>query len=562
MFKKALFTSLTLGVLATSFLSFMAPSAKAQGAWYAPSYQQWYTKVYDTSNPTEIYGERYTAAQVWWVIYSIQSWTLSWIAPVEVWQCFFTAFSDCGTFGITDATTAPLPYASAPVEGPSFVTAFSSVMFADRPLSGITYTKDVLRNFHIVPEAKAQSGFGFDSLTMIQNLWGAARDITYALLILVIIVFAFMIMFRTKISPQAVITVQSALPKIIVTLLLITFSYAIAGFMIDAMYIVLGLISLLFTNSGVITSLNIPGGQSGAGALFTWLTSGPASLGIIGTLIIYWITFMLTLFAATFLPGGFLGLLATIVTFGAYQATFMGIGVIISIIVSIMLIIISVKAVITLIKTFVNTVLLIIAGPFIILFGAVSKSGGGIGGWIRSLAANLAVYPMTALLLLVAFVFLDAAYQNTTVGALQGVAGSVPLVGKYITLLTTLLPAGILGISATSGISGGNTWSPPLTLGTSAGIVWLWLFASLGTIALIPKVAEIVKGAITGKPFAYGSAIGQAVGAPVGAGLGAAGFIAGRQAQKAKDVFGPNTPQETAWTVASSLIGAARKKVG
>jgi len=62
---------------------------------------------------------------------------------------------------------------------------------------------------------------------------------------------AFMIMFRVRISPQTVITVQSALPKIIFTLILITFSYAIAGFLIDLMYVVIGIFSFIVTQGGI-----------------------------------------------------------------------------------------------------------------------------------------------------------------------------------------------------------------------------------------------------------------------------------------------------------------------
>ena len=49
-------------------------------------------------------------------------------------------------------------------------------------------------------------------------------------------------MFRAKINPQTVVTIQSAIPKAVVALILVTFSYAIAGLMIDLMYLLIGLI--------------------------------------------------------------------------------------------------------------------------------------------------------------------------------------------------------------------------------------------------------------------------------------------------------------------------------
>jgi hypothetical protein len=499
MYKKALFTFLTLTLLTTSVLSFLVPNVKAEevGPWYAPTYQQWYTKVYDQSNPTEIYGERYTNAQVWWIIYSLGAFVQNVVLSSDYGQCLQSLLSDCGGL-VTQAETNHI----AKVEPSTNDTlTLSSAIFADRPLSGVTYTKDILRDFHIVPTANAQTGFGFSSLTMVQTLWQQARDITYALMILVIIVFAFMIMFRTKISPQAVITVQSALPKVIITLILITFSYAIAGFLIDIMYISIGLITLLFSSSGVATS---PTGPAG---VFNFFTSGPSNTGIIGAFIAYWILFLMTFGMATSAPGGFLEVLK------AVTASSQGVGsaltIILMLIMTIILIFVTIKTIFALIKIFINTILLVIAGPFLLLFGAVSPASGGLKGWIKSLAANLAVYPVTALLFLVAFVFLDAAFKNTQSGILLTQSWAAPLKFLYDQQV------GKLGIIINSGITTGatgNTWSPPLTVGTGVGLVWLWLFASLGTIALIPKVAEIVKGFISGKPFAYGTAISEAVG--------------------------------------------------
>jgi len=55
-------------------------------------------------------------------------------------------------------------------------------------------------------------------------------------------------MFRAKINPQTVISVENSLPKIVVALLLITFSFPIAGFLIDLTYISIGIIAVFFSN--------------------------------------------------------------------------------------------------------------------------------------------------------------------------------------------------------------------------------------------------------------------------------------------------------------------------
>src|SRR5258708_14361646 len=89
-----------------------------------------------------------------------------------------------------------------------------------------------------------------------------------------------MIMFRVKISPQVVVSVQSALPKIAIALVLVTFSYAIAGFLIDIMYVFVGLFSLVFSRF-TVAGVSFVGGSAGAvTGYFDMLTKGPAiSLG-------------------------------------------------------------------------------------------------------------------------------------------------------------------------------------------------------------------------------------------------------------------------------------------
>jgi len=56
-------------------------------------------------------------------------------------------------------------------------------------------------------------------------------------------------MFRMKMNPQTVISIENALPKIVIALILITFSFAIAGFLIDLTYISMGLIVSMLSNN-------------------------------------------------------------------------------------------------------------------------------------------------------------------------------------------------------------------------------------------------------------------------------------------------------------------------
>ena len=64
-------------------------------------------------------------------------------------------------------------------------------------------------------------------------------------------------MFRVKINPQTVVSLQTMIPKLIITMLLVTFSFAIAGFVIDLVYVIIvAFIGMLGLNQ---LTTNLPG---------------------------------------------------------------------------------------------------------------------------------------------------------------------------------------------------------------------------------------------------------------------------------------------------------------
>src|SRR3989338_9894960 len=111
------------------------------------------------------------------------------------------------------------------------VTNLIGEVYSNPAASGIAYVHDTLNNAGFVKPAYAQ-GIGFSALSTFLPFWKVTRNIAYSIIIIVMLIIGFMIIFRMKIDPKTVITIQAALPKIVVALLLITFSYAIAGFLI------------------------------------------------------------------------------------------------------------------------------------------------------------------------------------------------------------------------------------------------------------------------------------------------------------------------------------------
>jgi hypothetical protein len=496
MLKKLLASLLLATFLLTTFF---VPHVKAEGNWYNQSFQEWYAKVHDDNNPQEIFGERYTSAQVEWIIWSALAWLPTKIVGPNIMICVLSG--DVGEC-IKGLTHAPN------VQNNKVLTTYSEEsllksVFAERPLSGITYFKNWGRKLNLIPEAKAQSaGFGFLALKPILEMWKASRNIAYALFVLIIVALAFMIMFRVKISPQVIITVQSALPKIVLALILITFSYAIAGFLVDLMYVVIGLISLIGTQF-------FPFGVSST-VVFNFLTKGqPWALeiqaGVLSLFILYLILFLIgfILLVVNFLGAIQVALLGAIGVALGSLITATGIGALIGLLLLVLLIIVLlwmfVKIFWMLIKTYANLLLLIIFAPFQIAFGALMPTV-GFTKWLRSFISNLAVFVVVGTLFLLSFSFL---FQAVWMGYGEGL-------GKEI-LDTVLGSFAVQGASNLLGMgSSSASWPPLLGFGES-GVPILLLGVSFVIFTLIPSAGNMIKALLEGKPFAYGAAIGELV---------------------------------------------------
>lgn len=106
------------------------------------------------------------------------------------------------------------------------------------PVSTGSYVSNMAQDFGIVKSTYAQeTGGGFTALEAIRGLWTRLRDITYIFLVIIFVLIGVGIMLRLKIDPRTVMTIQNQLPKIVIAIIMITFSYPIAGLMIDTMWV-------------------------------------------------------------------------------------------------------------------------------------------------------------------------------------------------------------------------------------------------------------------------------------------------------------------------------------
>jgi len=120
------------------------------------------------------------------------------------------------------------------------VTDALLIPYANPPASGLYWAYSGLQQAGFIPKTYAannSTGIGFASLSLFMPIWKTFRNLVYVIMVLIIISIGLMIMLKVKINPQTVVNIENSLPKIVIAMLLITFSYAIAGFLIDLMYI-------------------------------------------------------------------------------------------------------------------------------------------------------------------------------------------------------------------------------------------------------------------------------------------------------------------------------------
>jgi len=491
-FVKILFSFLVVVMLFVSQARFAQPVSAAliNETWYSATPWTWYLKVYDTqSSPqSEIFGERYTAAQVQWVIYSLTFLPFNAMlgGHTEVLTCLFGGNVENCFGGVLDAFQEVIDTFQK-ITGVGYRPGISGLAAAisTNPISGIAYTKSLISKFNPVQPVSAQ-GFGFKTgASAVLKLWTVSRNISFALLTLVVIIFAFMIMFRVKISPQVVISVQTALPKLITAMILITFSYAIAGFAIDLMYVVIGIIAS-FIASGHLSNFSA-----------VILYNSFVNYSAIGLLFEYWFAFVVT----------------SLISIVSSVNPLIWIGGLLLFIFSIVAVLVMIwftfKIIILMLKNYANIVLTIVTGPFEILLGTVAP-GMGFGAWIKKLISHLAVYPLMGLMFFMAFFFLAQSINSGIVSGFPGLKNS----GQTM--------ANMFPFNPQIDLIAPTTWDPPLSTLTVNGDAILWAIVSYIIITMIPKTVDIIQGLITGRPFAYGTAIGESM-TPVRWGWGQTG---------------------------------------
>lgn len=347
------------------------------------------------------------------------------------------------------------------------------------PISSGDYVVYAAQNFGITKHAYAASntnyGIGFNRLQSLITVWAKFRDLAYLFFVLAFTIIGLAIIFRVKIDARTVMTIQNQIPKVIVALVLVTFSFAIAGFLIDLMYVLIYFIVITFSTItpahvnvnasvfGVFNKVFAPNihpliggvaGKTNAGIVYDIGTSGIVGLsikassvigGLLGSLTTDFLdSSMANLFAGPFVV--FKGLdigcdvFSTVghwATFGLwggascdfaqtlYENTITLLFSALAFLVVIIGILYSLFRVwFTLIKSFIYVLVDAMIGPLWIAAGVFPGSKLGFTTWIRHLMGHLSVFPMTFAVILLGKTIMEA------IGS--GPAFSPPLIGDAI----------------------------------------------------------------------------------------------------------------------------------
>lgn len=381
-------------------------------------------------------------------------------------------------YGLLFARSRLHPETDNVTKGTGAITAtgrLAAALYAKPPASGVQYLAQQIQKVNPVQPAYAQ-GIGFQTLTPFQVIWEGFRNITYVGFVIVFVIVGFMIMFRAHISPQAVATVQDSLPRIVIALVLVTFSYAIAGLMIDIMF--------LFLNVA-INALPVSGAAQNVftKSVFGVITGAWTDIfGMVADKVAGLIDQVVDIKGIDKILGFFGGGLAAIV-------------------VGIAMLFVMFKVFISLLMAYATIIILTIFAPFFFLLQALPGNNSA-QTWFKQMAANVAVFPTVAIM------FVLAGY----IGGISDLGASTPAISETQGNITKFpLLAGDLD---------------PTILGKLAGI---------GLLLMTPAAAQMVKDAIGAKG---GPNVGAGVGAALASGAGVVGAGA-TQARRAAWEQGP-----------------------
>lgn len=225
----------------------------------------------------------------------------------------------------------------------------------------------------------AEDGYTYLSQTVqIEPLWEMMRNFSYALFVIIIMVAGFMIMFRSKIGGQMTVSIMNAIPGIIIGLVMVTFSFAIVGFIMDIGRLISMMLSNYMSNTLGISTIQL--GSPFEMAFDAFKGSASVSPG--------WSS------GSIFSGGGFMSLL-----FKGGMAIAGIVGILVVLILAAVAFYAAIRVYVTLVMSYIKILMELIFSPLYIVMGALPGRSASIVDWLKRVASHVLVFPVVFFLL-------------------------------------------------------------------------------------------------------------------------------------------------------------------
>lgn len=205
---------------------------------------------------------------------------------------------------------------------------------------------------------------GYDDLVGagIDTLWSFTRNIAYLGFVVIMIIVGFMIMFRHKVGGQMLVTIGNAIPRVVIGLVLVTFSFAIAGIILDVTGVLMGVIAEILQSGIEVHNIFklLTGTLGGIGLAIT------GGLGIVGTIL---------LVTTVLMPLGPLMLIVALIVIGVVTVG-------------------AIKLWFALVKSYLALLLNVVVAPVVIMAGSLPGNQVMITNIFKSMLRNALVFPV------------------------------------------------------------------------------------------------------------------------------------------------------------------------
>lgn len=443
------------------------------------------------------------------------------------------------------------------------VTNVIGMLYENPPVRTADYLASVGQDLGIVKEAHAQVfGSGAAVLNPILTLWQVSRNISYVIMIIIFVIIGLMVMFRNKINPQTVITAQAALPGLVIGLIMITFSYFLAGLVSDTAFIGTNLVGYYFTSaqpelkSGIQTDFVGDLKDRNVLSIFAPFTRTMGVDKIVGILNTIWDSLgdsstetstlesikafvdpthldpqrvirnlAMLLISQVALPigsmsGGIGQVVAGAVTLVAGQvAGIQLVGFALTFVAIIILLYAMFKLLLRLVTAYLTIIFLTITAPFQFLFASLPGRQGAATEWILNMLGNVLAFPAVLAVLYFVAIMLGPSLTPYC----DHPNAKPPQLCPFKTSQLNQVDNNTLALVPTTYASDQTiigTKSFPLFGGLDLSFIQLLL--AFGALVAMPTIPDIIIRAV-GKASQAGQLIGQEIGASTGAGQRYAG---------------------------------------